>query len=85
MDFTNHYWNNLIYGYDNSDRYHLIKAPVIILAGRYDFGCPYYLYDGVKDRIPNLTFVLFDKAGHNPMLELQEEFDKKLIDWIKSH
>jgi pimeloyl-ACP methyl ester carboxylesterase len=84
MDFVNHYWK-LIYGYGNSDKYHLIKAPVLIFSGRYDFGCPYYLYDGVKDQIPDLTFILFERAGHNPMVEVREEFDKKLIEWMQSH
>lgn len=84
MDFVNHYWG-LIYGFDNTDKYHLIKAPVLIFAGRYDYGCPYFLYDEVKDIIPNYTFILFENAGHNPMFEIQDEFDKKLIDWIKSH
>ena len=83
MDFVNHYWK-LIYGYESSGKYHLIKAPVLIFSGRYDFGCPYYLYDEVKDKIPYLTFILFEKAGHNPMLEVQAEFDKKLLNWIKS-
>jgi len=84
MDFLNHYWG-LIYGFDNTDKYHLIKAPVLIFAGRYDYGCPHFLYDEVKDIIPNYTFILFENAGHNPMFEIREEFDKKLIDWIKSH
>ncbi len=84
MDFINRYWG-FIYGFDNTDKYHLIKAPVLIIAGRYDYGCPYFLYDEVKDIIPNYTFILFENAGHNPMFEIPEEFDKKLINWIKSH
>jgi proline iminopeptidase len=84
MDFINHFWG-FIYGFDNTDKYHLIKAPVLIFAGRYDYGCPYFLYDEVKDIIPNYTFILLENGGHNPMFEIPEEFDKKLIDWIKSH
>ncbi len=84
IDFVNRYWE-LIYGLDNTDKFHLIKAPVIVFSGRYDFWAPYYLWDDVKDLIPNVTFVLFDNAGHNPMFEIPEEFDKKLIDWIESH
>lgn len=83
MDFVNHYWE-LIYGFDNTDKYHLIKAPVLIITGRYDYGCPYFLYDEVKDIIPNYSFMLFENAGHNPMFEIREEFNKKLIEWIKS-
>jgi len=84
VDFINHYWG-FIYGFDNTDKYHMIKAPVLIIAGRYDYGCPYFLYDEIKSIIPNYTFILFENAGHNPMIEIPEEFDKKLIDWMKSH
>jgi proline iminopeptidase len=84
VDFINRYWG-FIYGFDNTDKYHMIKAPVLIIAGRYDYGCPYFLYDEIKDIIPNYTFILFENAGHNPMVEIPEEFDKKLIDWMKSH
>ncbi len=38
-----------------------------------------------KTITPDLTFLLFDNSGHNPMVEIQEEFDKKLIEWIDSH
>jgi proline iminopeptidase len=83
-DFSGRYWE-LIYGVDNTDKFHLIKAPVIVFSGRYDFWAPYYLWDEVKEIIPDFTFILFENAGHNPMLEIPEEFDKKLVDWIKSH
>ena len=83
-DFVNRYWE-LIYGVDNTDKFHLIKTPVLVISGRYDYWGPYYLWDEVKDKFTDFTFILFEKAGHNPMLETPEEFDKKLIDWIESH
>lgn len=82
MDFIGHYWK-IVYGYDNTDKYPQIKAPVLIISGRYDFGSPYFLYDGVKDQIPDFKFVLFEKAGHNPMLEVPEKFDKTIINWLQ--
>ena len=45
----------------------------------------YTLWDDIKIKNPSFTFVLFDKAGHNPMLEIPEEFNRTLIDWLKSH
>jgi proline iminopeptidase len=84
IDFVNRYWE-LIYGVDNTDKFHLIKAPVLVVSGRYDFWAPYYLWDEVKELNPDFTFILFDNAGHNPMLEIPEEFDKKVIDWVKSN
>jgi len=83
-NFVNRY-SGLIYGVDHTDKFHLIKAPVLVISGRYDYSAPYYLWNAVKDLIPNFTFILFEKAGHNPMLETPGEFDKKLIAWIESH
>jgi len=42
-----------------------------------------YLWDDYKDKLPNLSYNLFEKSGHYPQLEEQDLFDKKLIAWIK--
>jgi len=83
-DFSDHFLE-IVHGIDKTDKYHLIQAPVIAFSGRYDFWAPYHLWGDVRESIPDFTFVLFDNAGHNPMLEIPAEFDKKLIDWIESH
>ena len=75
----------LLNGFDNTAKNHLIRTPVLVISGRYDYGCPYYLWDAVKDKIPDYTFVLFQNSGHNPMFEVRDDFDKTLIDWIKRH
>lgn len=62
-----------------------VYAPVFLALGRYDYVCPYILWDGVKERFPNLSYNLFEKSGHTPQLEEQGLFDKLLIDWIKTH
>ncbi|MFC2165368.1 alpha/beta fold hydrolase [Acidobacteriota bacterium] len=71
--------------YDIMESLPRLKAPVFLALGRYDYVVPYTLWDGVKDKFPNLTYHLFEKSGHTPQLEEQELFDKRLIDWIKSH
>jgi len=35
--------------------------------------------------LPNLSYNLFEKSGHYPMLEEQELFDEKLIKLIETH
>jgi pimeloyl-ACP methyl ester carboxylesterase len=45
---------------------------------------PLYLWDDVKGIVPEYTFHLFENAGHNPMLEIPEEFDKVVVEWIES-
>jgi pimeloyl-ACP methyl ester carboxylesterase len=67
----------------NTNKISRVRQQPLFLQSHYR--CPYFLYDAVKDIIPNYTFILFENAGHNPMFEIQEEFDKKLIDWIISH
>lgn len=62
-----------------------VATPVFLAIGRYDYLYPYFLWDDRKDVLPNLSYNLFEKSGHFPMVEEQELFDKKLIDWIKSH
>ena len=70
--------------FDNTKNYHKISTPVLVIAGSYDFWAPYYQWNDVKDIIPDFTFHLFENAGHNPMLEVPDEFNKVVIDWIES-
>ena len=62
-----------------------IKTPVFLALGKHDYLVPYYLWDDRKDNLTNLSYNLFEESGHFPMFEEQEQFDQKLIDWIKSH
>ena len=84
MDFLNYYKDVLMNDVDNTYKYHEIEAPVLVISGLHDNVAPYFLWDEVKNIIPNFTFHLFENAGHNPMLEVPEEFDKVVIDWIES-
>lgn len=70
--------------YDIAKRPGRITIPVFLAIGRYDYLCPYFTWDDRKDVLPNLSYNLFEKSGHFPMVEEQELFDKKLIGWIKS-
>jgi len=69
--------------YDIAKRPGRVATPVFLALGRYDYLCPYFLWDDRKDVLPNLSYNLFEKSGHFPMVEEQELFDKKLIEWIK--
>ena len=60
-----------------------ITTPVFLALGKYSYVCPYYLWDDYKEKLPNLSYNLFEKSGHFPMLEEQALFDSLLIDWIK--
>jgi len=62
-----------------------IDTPVFLALGRYDYVCPYVIWEGENDKIPNLYYKLFEKSGHWPMLEEQEVFDVELIGWLEKH
>src|SRR4030043_1258436 len=85
QDIANHLFRVIFKDYDIAKRPGRVEAPVFLAIGRYDYLCPYFTWDERKDVLPNLSYNLFEKSGHFPMVEEQELFDKKLIDWIKSH
>jgi proline iminopeptidase len=76
---------DLFKNYDIAKRPGEVATPVFLAIGRYDYLCPYFTWDDRKDVLPNLSYNLFEKSGHFPMVEEQELFDKKLIEWIKGH
>jgi len=83
VDILRHFFDVILHDYDftHGDQ---IKTPVFLAIGKYDYICPYYLWDDIKDKLPNLSYNLFEKSGHWPMLDEQELFDKKLIEWISN-
>jgi proline iminopeptidase len=85
MDIINHFFGVLLNKYDSLQNLDQLKAPVFIAMGRYDYAVPYNSWDDVKDKFKSFSHNVFEKSGHYPMLEEPELFDKKLIDWIKSH
>lgn len=85
VDFISRFWGGVLNEYDNTASYSRVQVPVLVVAGRYDFSAPFFLWNGVGARIPDYTFKLFDNAGHNPMLEVPAEFDSFLLDWLARH
>lgn len=82
---ANHLFQVIFKDYDIAKRSGRVETPVFLAIGRYDYLCPYYTWDDRKDVLPNLSYNLFEKSGHFPMVEEQELFDRKLIEWIKRH
>jgi pimeloyl-ACP methyl ester carboxylesterase len=46
------------------------------------YSCPMITSDAPTPMIPDLSYNLFEKSGHFPMVEEQELFDQKLVEWI---
>jgi len=84
MDIINHFFGVLLSKYDSSQNLDQLTAPVFLALGRYDYAVPYNSWDDVKEKFKNLSYNVFEKSGHYPMLEEQELFDKKFLDWIEN-
>lgn len=41
-----------------------MKTIVLIVAGKYDFGAPYFLWNDFGKQMPDYTFYLFEDAGY---------------------
>ena len=84
MNFLVHFGGKLMKDFNNSNNYKNIQSPVLIVTGKYDFGCPYYLWEDFKDIIPNFSLIIYENAGHNPMLEIPDDFTRDVLEWVKN-
>jgi proline iminopeptidase len=58
-----------------------ITSPVLIAQGKYDFNCPYMLWEEHLHKLPRHTYVLFERSGHTPPFEEPDRFDDTLLAW----
>jgi len=82
IDYTYQVLGNIFNGYDISYKPSLLTVPTFIASGRYDYAVPYVTWNDRKGLFPNLSYHLFEKSGHTPQLEVPDDFNRKLIDWI---
>lgn len=75
-------WFNVILpGYDPWQRLAANKVPIFVAQGRYNYAIPYRLWDPLRTGVPGLTYTLFERSGHFPMLEEQAAFDRAVMRW----
>ena len=60
-------------------------VPLLLMHGRYDYTVPYTLWDGLASAIPNATFQLFDRSGHQPFCEEPDRFVDVVTSWMAAH
>lgn len=58
------------------------SVPIFLALGRYDYTVPYLLWDGIAEKIPNLTVGLFERSGHQAFFEEPERFVEALGEWM---
>lgn len=80
----NHFFNTLLPNHDLTKEINRINAPVILLAGQFDFdSIPLILWQQFSHP-PQFTIVDCGNVGHWPNIENQKVFDCAISNWIKN-
>jgi proline iminopeptidase len=61
-----------------------LRVPIFLGHGRHDYAVPYYLWDGIVETLPDATFRLFERSGHQPFFEEPDEFVAAVVEWMTS-
>ena len=75
-------YSQLLKGWTVMDRLGEIRAPTLVMAGRYDFLFPPEHQAILADRLPNAKLVLIERAGHNPQMERPAEIIRAIRDFM---
>jgi 2-hydroxy-6-oxonona-2,4-dienedioate hydrolase len=60
-----------------------IQVPTLLIWGNNDIITPPFVGEEFKKLIPNSELFFVDKCGHAPMMEVPDEFNKLLGDFLK--
>lgn len=71
--------------FDLSDYLEKIKVPALLVVGSEDRPCPPIASKYMWDRIPNAKLEILDKTGHLPNVEMAEEFNGLMKDFLEEH
>lgn len=79
-----HILGPLTSGWDVTEGASSLDVPIFHAHGRYDYVVPYTLWDGIPARLPDATFQVFERSGHQPFCEEPERFAQEVTDWMAS-
>lgn len=83
MPIMDELWGNTFAQIDLIQRLADVRMPVYIGLGRYDYlVAPVALWDAVDGLYPHMDKVIFERSGHQPMLEEPEAFDQSFSKWL---
>ncbi|MEC4031646.1 alpha/beta fold hydrolase [Bacillus subtilis] len=83
MPIMDELWGKTFARLDLIQRLADVRMPVYIGLGRYDYlVAPVALWDAVDGLYPHVDKVIFEKSGHQPMLEEPEAFDQSFSKWL---
>lgn len=66
-----------------ADKLHQIEAPTLLIWGKQDNVTPPFVGEKFHELIENSQLELVDECGHAPMMELPEEFNRILEEFLK--
>jgi pimeloyl-ACP methyl ester carboxylesterase len=69
--------------FDSRDRLHEIKVPTLIMCGEVDYLMPLKFSAYLEENIENSRLITFAGVGHNVMAEVQDEFRKYMVEFLK--
>jgi proline iminopeptidase len=82
-ELLNRYLSTITADYDPRPRLMSNTVPIFLALGRYDYDIPYQEWDGARKATPHLTYHLFERSGHYPMIEESALFDDRLTEWLE--
>lgn len=59
-----------------------LRVPLLLAHGRHDYVVPWFLWEGIPARLPDGTFELFERSGHQPFFEEPRRFAETMADWF---
>jgi len=59
-----------------------LRVPIFLAHGRYDYVVPYFLWEGITEKLPKATLKIFSQSGHQPFFEEPDRFAETLGDWM---
>ena len=81
-EVISYFFNTIVANYDPRSRLTKNTVPTFLALGRYDYNIPYREWDSTRKTTPHLTTHVFERSGHFPMIEEQDQFDSGLLDWL---
>ena len=82
-EFLQHVMGTLAPAWDITAGASSLSVPIFLAHGRYDYVVPHVLWEGIPEKLPNATFQLFERSGHQPFFEEPKRFAEALGDWME--
>lgn len=68
-----------------ADKLDQIKCPTLLIWGKEDVITPPFVAEQFHELIEDTELLFLEKCGHAPMMELPEEFNRILFDFLSRH